>query len=139
MATDPDKNAVILRGERQREYVIDVIGKLRLDEAKPFVVTISRYHKKRTLSQNALMWKRYDEVAKALADETGNSIDDIHQFAKEQWLLPKISEIGGKIVRRWTTTDLDTVQMKEFLDKFEAWAASEYGIIVSRPEDRFAQ
>lgn len=127
---------IILRSEVQRKFAISFIERLKLDPDRPFVLTIGPYRKRRSLSQNALMWKRYTEVAEAVSEYTGMDKDDIHTWAKAKFLTPKIVEIGDTIAEHYSTKSLTTAEMTAFLDKFEAWASSELGLILTNPEDR---
>lgn len=131
-------NSIVLRGETQRAYAIRFLTELRIDPERPFEMTLAPYKKKRSLSQNALMWVRYGEVAKAVADYTGMAAEDIHEFAKQRWLTPKVFEVGDQIVQVYSSKNLTTAEMTAFLDQFEAWASGELGILLAQPEDRRA-
>lgn len=131
-------NAIILRGESQRTYAIRFLTNLPIDSEHPLELTVQPHKKKRSLSQNALMWVRYGEVAKAVADYTGMSAEDVHEFAKQRWLTPKIFEVGDQIVQVFSSKNLTAAEMTAFLDQFEAWAATDLDIKLANPEDRRA-
>ena len=124
---------IIIRDESLRQRVIELVG--ALDLGKPWQVTIEPYRKKRTLSQNALMWKWIHEVAHHVSEHTGHTEDEIHDFFKQQFLPPKIVEIGGKVSTYRTTTTLKTKEMSEYMDKIYAWATSELGLMLRLPEE----
>lgn len=127
---------IILRGEKQREFAVGFIQKLRIDPERPFVLSIEPYRKKRTLSQLALLWVRHAEVSQAVADYTGYSAEDIHDIVKRKFLKPRIVEIGDTVVERYSTKGLTVTEMADFMTKIEAWASSELGLILATPEDR---
>ena len=119
-------NAIILRGEVQRAFAIRFLTNLKIDPVKPMVVRIEPHKKTRTHGQLALLWMRH----------TGYSAEEIHDYLKERFLTPKIVEINGAVVRRYSTKNLTAAEMSDFMAKIEAWAASELGLMLISPEDR---
>ncbi len=97
-----------------------------------YTVKIVRKTQPRTISQNSLMWMWY----KCMEEATGQSKDDFHDYYKAKFLARQIV-IGG----RWvtvvgSTTELNTLQMTNYLEKVKADAATEFGISLPLPEDR---
>lgn len=97
-----------------------------------YTVKIVRKTQPRTISQNSLMWMWY----KCMEEATGQSKDDFHDYYKTKFLARQIV-IGG----RWvtvvgSTTELNTLQMTNYLEKVKADAATEFGISLPLPEDR---
>lgn len=113
------------RGAEELERAANVIRGLNPD--KPWRVTIAQYHAKRSNPQN----DRFHALIAAVATETGNDPKYLKEWAKAQF-GPSISvTVDGK------TYDLpkpsstyDTPEMTQVMDRFEAWAASELGIVV---------
>ncbi len=130
------KNQIIIRDETLRQRAIELIYGLSLD--KPWMITVEPFRKKRTLSQNALMHMWVGKVVEAAAEHTGYGHDDMHQHFKEMFLTPQITEISGRISKRWTTTGLSTAEMAEYTDKIYAWASSELGLFLPLPLERDA-
>lgn len=91
--------------------------------------------KKRTNSQNALYWKWLTEAVKAVADETGNDIDDLHEFFKHKFLTPRVIEVRGETVQKYSTAKLTTQEMAEYTDKIYAWVTQELGIRLPLPDE----
>lgn len=121
----------ILRDEAIRQRAITFLSKLDLKTT--WQITIGRHRQNRSLVQNNLLWKWYGIVAQ----ETGNSSEDIHEWAKKRFLPPSFITVNGETVEiRRSTTKLNTKEMHEFMTQVEAWAASELGIVLPRPEDR---
>ena len=127
------KQTIILRDDGMRARILDHISRLNLE--KPWEITIGRYRDKRTLSQNSLMWKWIEEVVQGLHDDTGQDKEDIHQHLMELFLMPKITEINGKISRRWSTKGLEKAEMSQYMDKIYAWATTEMGMMLPLPEE----
>ncbi len=71
-----------------------------------------------------------------MEDSTGQRKEDFHDYYKTKFLTRQVV-----IGRRWvtvigSTTDLNTLQMTEYLEKVKADAATEFGIMLPLPEDR---
>jgi hypothetical protein len=120
----------IIRDEAGRKRAMDFLAKLNL--AKPWQMTIAPPRKKRSLDQNSL----YHKWCSIVAAETGNSHNAVHEWAKDEFLPPVFIEIGGrrKEIRR-STTELNTAEMSAYMDRFNAWAESDLGIMLPHPDD----
>lgn len=97
-----------------------------------YTVKIVRKTQPRTISQNSLMWMWY----KCMEDATGQRKEDFHDYYKAKFLSRRVV-IGN----RWvtvvgSTTDLNTLQMTNYLENVKADAATEFGITLPLPEDR---
>ncbi len=100
-----------------------------------YTVKIVRKTQPRTVSQNSLMWMWY----KLMEERTGQRKEDIHDYYKTMFLSRQVA-IGG----RWvtvigSTTDLNTLQMTNYLEKVKADVAAEFGITLPLPEDNLYQ
>lgn len=100
-----------------------------------YTVKIVRKTKPRTISQNALMWMWYT----CMEEATGTRKEDFHDYYKAKFLSRDVT-VGN----RWqrvvgSTTDLNTLQMTNYLEKVKADAATEFGIMLPLPEDRYFQ
>jgi len=115
--------------------VANAIVHLNLEGGRKWQVTIEPFKKKRTLSQNALMWKWIGEVANLVHKETGQDADDIHEFFKTKFLPARIVEIAGETIERRTTTKLSTQEMSDYMTKIHAFVTSELGFILPLPEE----
>lgn len=121
---------LIIRDEATRKRVLEFLSDLTVK--KPWQVTIAPLRKKRSADQNSLYWKWCGIVA----DETGNTADDVHEFAKARFLPKHFVTIGEETREtRKTTTKLTTADMSAYMEKFSAWAESEMGIPLPHPED----
>lgn len=130
------KQTVVVGDEQTRARALRFLQSL--DLSKPWEITIQRKRRKRTLSQNALMWKWINEVADLVSRETGQDADDIHEFFKAKFLPAagrKIVEIGGETVEHRTTTELSTADMGRYMDAIYAFVVNELGILLPLPEE----
>lgn len=97
-----------------------------------YTVKIVRKTQPRTISQNSLMWMWY----KCMEESTGQPKEDFHDYYKAKFLRRQI-QIGRRAVTVvGSTTDLNTIQMTNYLEKVKADAATEFGIMLPLPEDR---
>lgn len=124
---------IILHDDALRRRAMSFLA--ALDLSKPWEVTIKPYRKRRTLNQNSLMWAWLNEVAGHVEDHTGQDADDIHEFFKQKFLHPKVIEIGGETVLKYTTTELSTAEMKDYMDRIYAFVTQEFGIMLPLPEE----
>ena len=98
-----------------------------------FTLTIKKQTKDRSINQNALMWMWFA----CIADTTGNTKEEVHDAYCYMFLSRPVTmgNRGGNIPMG--TSKLNTEEMKEFLDKVQADAASELGITLPNPEDQY--
>lgn len=127
---------IIIRDEALRQNAIDVLASL--DLSRPYVMQVKRYVKKRTLSQNNLMWMWLNQVADLVSEHTGYDAEDIHEFCKRKF-LPASGRvavlIGGEYVERLTTTKMTTLEMSAYMNAIDAWASMELGLVLPHPVD----
>ncbi len=117
--------------ELDREMVIAQIK--RLDLKKVYTIEITERRIKRTLSQNNL----YFLWLTCISHETGNDKDDLHEFFKQKYLTHIRTVIFDRFwVDRISTTDLNTIQFKEFLDHIQQFASTELAITLPDPNDK---
>ena len=100
-----------------------------------YLLTFERAKKPRSSEQNRLMWLWFTCIAKSWSEATNKAFtsQDVHDAYCLMFLsiqTPK-GAVAGK------TSGLTTEQMTEFLNKVQADAASEYGITLPNPEDRY--
>lgn len=123
----------IIRDQAIRERAVAFLN--QLDLSKPWQLVVTPLKRNRSLQQNNLYWGWLGIVAQ----DTGNSTDDIHEWLKHRFLAPSFVTVNGETqeIRR-STTKLNTKEMSDYMTQVEAWAASELGIILPRPEDMAA-
>ena len=131
------RQEIILSGEPQRKALLRFVESVNIDQ--PLRVTIEENKRRRSLGQLALYWMWLHDVADKVADYTGYTAEDIHEFLKQKYLRPIVVEIGDDVVQRYTTTKLTTAEMHDFVDKVYMWATSELGLLLPLPEERLAR
>lgn len=118
-------------------------GRLTFDVELPYVfsllangkytITIKRANEKRSIPQNDLMWMWLTCIER----ETGTPKEDVYMYYCKKFLMKTI-QIGNKMERIYNTSSkLNMEQMTEFLNKIQIDAATELGITLPKPEDRF--
>ena len=94
---------------------------------------LKRVNEKRTVNQNDLMWMWF----RCIENDTGTDKNDIYMYYCKKFLC-KVIRIGEKVEKVYETSSmLNTTQMAEFMNKIQADAASEFGIILPIPDDRY--
>ncbi len=98
-----------------------------------YVLKIEKEKKQRSLDQNALMWMWYACIER----ETGTPKQDIHDFCCKEFNYRTSIINGREEVIHGGTSKLTTVAMTNFLQKVQAWAATEFGIRLPEPSDLY--
>jgi len=89
--------------------------------------------RKRTLSQNNLMWAWVTEIANYVSDHTGYEKDEVHEDFKKRFLSGKSVVIDGMEVKHYSTKKLSTTEMTEYMDRIYRWATTELGLTLPLP------
>ena len=98
-----------------------------------YTITIKKASQKRSIPQNDLMWMWLTCIER----ETGTPKDDVYMYYCKRYLMKTI-QIGDKQERIYNTSSkLSAAEMTEFLNHIQADAATELGIRLPLPEDRF--
>ena len=96
-------------------------------------LTLKRVNEKRTVNQNDLMWMWF----RCIENDTGTDKNDIYMYYCKKFLC-KVIRLGEKVEKVYETSSmLNTAQMTEFMNKIQADAASEFGITLPIPEDKY--
>lgn len=111
--------------------IIEYLCNLDISQSE-YAVKVAKKAEKRTLSQNRL----YRLWLNCIHKETGNDVEDLHEYFKMKFIgIYSRIIFGQEVARGYTTTDLTTEQFKEYLDNIQRWASVEQGIILPNPED----
>ena len=98
-----------------------------------YSLILKRVSEKRTINQKDLMWMWF----KFIENNTGTEKNDIYMYYCKKFLC-KVIRVGEKVEKVYETSSmLNTTQMTEFLNKIQADAASELGIMLPIPDDRY--
>lgn len=97
-----------------------------------YTLIITKVVKKRSLSQNRLMWMWF----RCLEAESGQSSQDWHDYYCKKLVSREMVTPDGEIVKlAGHTSTMNTAQMTDFLNKVQADAATEWGVTLPSPED----
>lgn len=122
---------LIITNEQSRQRAVTFVAALSLD--KQWEIAIKRHRKRRTLAQNSLYHAWVAVVTDHVSGYTGYEKDEVHEYFKQRFLEPKIIEIDGFAVKRYTTTDNDTKAMADYMDRIYRWASQELGLPLPLP------
>lgn len=102
-------------------------------------VGFTGYRRRRSDRQNAFYWPCFvHEFGKYMRDQGESFTDnDAHEFFKMKFLTREIiDETSGEVISfTRSTTDLDTSEFNEYLDKCAAWLWHSLNITVPDPAD----
>ena len=116
------------------QALIEKLSALSFEKGEIYEVSYKKKPRKRSVPQNRLYWL----WIACIADETGNDREDIHRVLAGKFLPSTVVEVMGEKVRRVaSTSSLDKEAFTAYLDKIAAFVASELGITLTSPEDRF--
>ncbi|WP_431296506.1 YbcN family protein [Rahnella sp. PAMC 25559] len=102
---------------------------------KRYRVSIKEWHDKRSVSQNALLWKWNGEIAGQLvkAEKGTFTGEQLHEYLKEIYCPAKAITVMGETRYVKSTKLLDTGEMTIYLDQLNTWARQR-GIRLTIPD-----
>lgn len=113
----------VARGVQQLQRIADLIR--GLSPEKPWRVAVVPHRAKRTTEQNKLLWALYTEIARG----TGATAEEVHEGLKLLFLPKRQITVGDQVLLvPGSTARLDTAEFSEYVERVQAWAASELGI-----------
>ena len=94
-----------------------------LDFTKKWKIVLTENKEIRTNEQNDRLWAMY----KAIGDYIGYSQDEMHKILKFKFLRTEriLNDESFEVLK--STTSLSVEEMTDYMDKIEAWAATELG------------
>lgn len=119
-----------LRVDNMRPLMVHIWGNLNgwLEHSPDLEIVIRPYKSKRSCEQNRRLWKIYQTLAEQVWVGGRRYHQDLwHEYCKRMFIgaieLPNGALVGI------STTKLNTVEMVEYQNKIQAWAAQEHGMI----------
>ncbi|MGZ5650702.1 MAG: recombination protein NinB [Usitatibacter sp.] len=110
---------------------ISFVSTLLIDAKHPWCIYVGPESKLRTRAQNDLLWAIYTEIA----DATGFSKDDLHEYFKRRFLGVEVKDIWGtKLETVRSTTQLSTIDFSDFVECVIACAAEQGIVIQTKPK-----
>ena len=122
------KQTFVIRNDADRGRVVGLL--LGLDTSRATDVIIGPHVKKRSLNQNSLLHKWFAIIAEFSGDSEASTKSDL----KAMFSPIVESKIEAGRMRPLDTSEMDTKQMSEFMDRVSAWAAG-MAIRLPVPED----
>lgn len=116
------------------EYQKTKINKaFALSNGKMLQITVSNIKKDRSTNQNAYYW---GVVLRMIAEETGYTPDDMHEYFKLRFMPKNIIQIKSeKREVPFSTTKLQTNEFEMYLEQIRAFAAEELQIVIPLPNE----
>ena len=112
-----------------KQKVIEYVSRL---PDKKYIVKIELKREIRSLPQNKLMWMWLT----CIEQETGNDKNDLHDYFKSLWLpVKQVNVLGKTIEKTVSTSELDSKQFTDYLERIQQFANIELGIVLPQPED----
>lgn len=96
-----------------------------------YEISIRQVRHQRSIPQNKLLWMWLNFIA----DETGNSKDDLKDFFSGLFLRREIKVNGKPSVVVSGTSTLNRKDMTQFLENIQKWCAEELGMQLPQPEE----
>jgi len=111
-----------------KEQLRDVFQKCAstIDAGKPLSIKISLYRKRRSIDQNARYWALLTEISQGMPDHMDGEYfapEMWHEYFKRKFLGVEVGPYGEPVPK--STAKLSTVDMAEYQEQIEAWAAGE--------------
>lgn len=95
-------------------------------------VAITPWKRRRSLDQNALMWKWYS----CLEDAFGQPKEDWHSYFKARYLARHAQVAGKEVSFPGSTAALTRQEMSRYMEQIQAHVATEWGITLPLPGQR---
>jgi hypothetical protein len=94
----------------------------------PFQLVVGRIRQPRSLDQNARLWLLHTEASHV----TGYAPDEMHEFALMRHFGHRAIACGGIMltVPLKRSSKLTIEEFTEFMERTEAWYASDFGVIL---------
>lgn len=105
-------------------------------EGKTVRVVVRPARRTRTSAQNAYLWST---VYGYIAEHTGHTPEEIHEWAKQEFLPKTVAfadgngVVVGERVIGGSTTALNTVEMTDFIEAIRTFARDRLGVVVPDP------
>jgi hypothetical protein len=126
--TAPVKEGKLALSDAQKKTIAVFLHR---NEGNHVRLTFSKPGKPRSNNQNKFLW---GVMYAMIAEETGNTTEDIHAFCRASFLPKSFITLGGqeREVEK-STTDLSTDEMSAYQDRIRAFAAQELNLVIPLP------
>jgi hypothetical protein len=121
------KQSHVLYSEHDRASMVKFLEIVSLE--KPIKVTVEEHRRQRSSNQNRLYW----EWLGIVAEETGYSTNELHEYCKDRFCPSQPVTIRGHMRPIRSTASLDTKDMTDYMDRVYALFVGEMGIVLPLP------
>jgi hypothetical protein len=119
---------IIICNHKDLDAFIERIRLFPVDKKK-FIAEFKLYRKQRSLKANKLYWLWLN----CIHDDTGNSVESLHEYFKQKYLQWTTDDVfGEEIVIRASTRKLDTKEFTTYLENIRV-EMLEQGIYLPEP------
>lgn len=116
---------------KEGQVQIQRFYKKEIEKLEGKSVEIKPLANSRSSQQNRYMW---GVVYKIIGDDLGMIPEEVHEIYKKKYLSYEKEVKGKRYTFIKSTTDLNTLEFGEYLDKVILHATSELGIIIPEPD-----
>ena len=118
---------ILLRSPAQLTLLDRIASTLPIDADHPIEVIIREQPKKRSSLANRYYWSVINQIASdAWVEDRQYTPDVWHEYAKRKHL--GTIELPGGGIMAISTADLDVSEFAQYVERVEAWAATELGV-----------
>jgi hypothetical protein len=103
-------------------------------KAVRYVISLKQFRRSRSTPQLRYYW---GVVVDIIARDNGNTPDEIHEVLKRKFnpQVKVFKATGESWVMGGSTSDFDTAEMEEYLEKIRIWALTELEILIPLPNE----
>lgn len=100
---------------------------------------VIKWYPKRSLQSNKYYWAILNQLVEATSEHTGYTKDELHQSFKEMFLNTEFTNVltGESKTRTKSTTELNSKDFSEYLEKVKLFCAEKFGIEILEPEQYY--
>ncbi|MEA3272238.1 MAG: hypothetical protein U9P90_01055 [Patescibacteria group bacterium] len=107
--------------QKQWDWALDCL------DNKTVEITIKEWKEIRSLQQNRYLW---GVVYKVISEYNGGIVEDLHNHFKYYFLRKQ-----GRLISFISTTDLDTKEFTDYIEKIRLFAHQKLGLHIPTPDE----
>jgi hypothetical protein len=121
-----DGQLFIVDTEPKRARCQNIVGRLPL-EGRIWDISIKPYQPRRSVDANKRLWALH----KLASDETGHSVDELHELCKSMFLPRKEIEVAGeKREVCGSSAKLSKKDFRDFMERVESFYIEKLGVFL---------
>lgn len=121
-----DARLFIVDNELKRTRAANIVSQLPVD-GRIWDITIKPYQSRRSLEANKRLWALH----KLASEETGHSVDELHELCKAKFLPRAIVKVGGVETEvSGSSAKLSKKDFRNFMDQVESFYIAELGVFL---------